>query len=114
VHDIKYAFDNLRDETDRPNEVKLSKVKTMPIFSSDDISRIPMSRSRIQDEMLLGQDSHLASQDRLKDMNELIQDESMRSRLFNLDSVRMEKTGIECSSMLCGCTSKPSGGISKE
>ena len=35
------AFLNLRDENDRPDEVKLSKLKTCPFFNKSDIARFP-------------------------------------------------------------------------
>jgi len=82
VRDIKCAFDNLREETDRPNEVKLRNVKTMPIFTSDDIRKFPQSRQRIQDEMMLAQsDSITASRDEFRDLG--YQDDNVRSKNFN-------------------------------
>ena len=37
---IRAAFDNLRDENDKPNEVKLSKLKKFPFFNKSDLVRI--------------------------------------------------------------------------
>ena len=58
VYDIKYAFDNLRDENDRPFEIKKSKLKSMPIFSKDDIRALSKSNAveKAPDEFLLQQD----------------------------------------------------------
>jgi hypothetical protein len=47
VINIRQAFDNLRDENDRPNEVKLSKLRTFPFFNKSDLSRFPKESERI-------------------------------------------------------------------
>jgi hypothetical protein len=51
VINIKQAFDNLRDENDRPNEVKLSKLRTFPFFNKSDLSRFPKESERIVNQM---------------------------------------------------------------
>ena len=40
VKHIRHAFDSLRDENDIGNEVKISKLKQLPIFTRQDIARL--------------------------------------------------------------------------
>ena len=44
-------FENLRDENDRPNEVKLSKLQVFPFFNKTDLSRFPKDSDRIVNQM---------------------------------------------------------------
>jgi len=48
---MRQAFENLRDENDKPNEVKLSKLKTFPFFNKSDLSRFPKESERIVNQM---------------------------------------------------------------
>lgn len=41
----------MRDENDRPNEVKLSKLKVFPFFNKSDLSRFPKESERILNQM---------------------------------------------------------------
>ena len=55
--DIRMAFLNLRDENDRPDEVKLSKLKACPFFNKSDIARFPKeSGDRIVNQQMVRYD----------------------------------------------------------
>ena len=56
VVNIKQAFESLRDEYDRPNEVKMSKLKMFPFFNKSDLSRFPRESERILNQMREGED----------------------------------------------------------
>ncbi|CDW77674.1 UNKNOWN [Stylonychia lemnae] len=51
VMNIRQVFENLRDENDRPNEVKLSKLQKFPFFNKTDLSRFPKDSERIANQM---------------------------------------------------------------
>ena len=51
VANMRQAFENLRDENDRPNEVKISKLKLFPFFNKSDLSRFPKESDRILNQI---------------------------------------------------------------
>jgi len=55
------AFLNLRDENDRPNEIKLSKLKTCPFFNKSDIARFPKESERIVNQQQVRYDQETFS-----------------------------------------------------
>ena len=48
---MRQAFENLRDENDKPNEVKISKLKLFPFFNKSDLSRFPKESDRILNQI---------------------------------------------------------------
>eukprot|EP00347_Sterkiella_histriomuscorum_P023658 403333838 len=117
VINIRQVFENLRDENDRPNEVKLSKLQLFPFFNKSDLSRFPRESERILNQMRDGGNGGEETYDPFTGRNVVNnqqddynnnQDSQQKNIAFSSNQeqnkVRMENKGIDCQSIMCGCS----------